>query len=61
MVLPSEKTAICRLGGPKLPRYFMLNGGGWGGGGGGGDVDPLTLLLACALVPLAWTLRRIRA
>jgi len=35
-------------------------GGGWGGGGGG-DVDPLTLLLACALVPLAWTLRRIRA
>jgi Ca-activated chloride channel family protein len=35
--------------------------GGWGGGGGGGDVDPLTLLLACALVPLAWTLRRIRA
>jgi Ca-activated chloride channel homolog len=37
-------------------------GGGWrGGGGGGGDVDPLTVLLACALVPLAWTLRRIRA
>jgi len=36
--------------------------GGWGGhGGGGGDVDPLTLLLACALIPLAWTLRRIRA
>jgi Ca-activated chloride channel family protein len=37
-------------------------GGGWGGGhGGGGDVDLLTLLLACSLVPLAWTLRRIRA
>ena len=35
--------------------------GGWGGHGGGGDVDPLTLLLACALIPLAWTLRRIRA
>jgi Ca-activated chloride channel family protein len=34
---------------------------GGGGGGGGGDVDPLTLLLALALVPLAWTLRRIRA
>lgn len=33
-------------------------GGGWGGGGGGGDVDLLTLGLACALVPLAWTLRR---
>jgi len=37
-------------------------GGSWfGGHGGGGDVDPLTLLLALALVPLAWTLRRIRA
>jgi Ca-activated chloride channel homolog len=36
-------------------------GGGGGGWGGGGDVDPLTLLLACALIPLAWTLRRIRA
>jgi Ca-activated chloride channel homolog len=37
-------------------------GGGWGGGhGGGGDVDLLTLLLACSLIPLAWTLRRIRA
>ena len=38
-------------------------GGGWsgGGGGGGGDVDWLTLLLAAALVPLAWTLRRIRS
>jgi Ca-activated chloride channel family protein len=37
-------------------------GGGWGGGhGGGGDVDLLTLVLAAALVPLAWTLRRIRA
>lgn len=36
--------------------------GGFGGGGGhGGDVDLLTLLLALALVPLAWTLRRIRA
>jgi Ca-activated chloride channel homolog len=37
-------------------------GGSWfGGHGGGGDVDPLTLLLALALIPLAWTLRRIRA
>ena len=37
-------------------------GGSWfgGGGGGGGDVDLVTLLLACALMPLAWTLRRIR-
>lgn len=37
--------------------------GGWSGrgGGGGGDVDVLTLLLACTLVPLAWTLRRLRA
>jgi hypothetical protein len=35
-------------------------GGGWGGGGGG-DVDWLTLLLGLALVPLAWTLRRIRS
>jgi Ca-activated chloride channel family protein len=39
-------------------------GGSWfggGGGGGGGDVDLVTLLLACALMPLAWSLRRIRA
>jgi Ca-activated chloride channel family protein len=35
-------------------------GGGWSGGGGGGDVDLLTLLLALGLVPLAWTLRRMR-
>jgi Ca-activated chloride channel family protein len=35
-------------------------GGGWGGGGGG-DVDLLTLILAVCLIPLAWTLRRIRA
>lgn len=35
-------------------------GGGWGGGGGG-DVDWVTLLLGLALVPLAYTLRRIRA
>ncbi|MBA3500841.1 MAG: VIT and VWA domain-containing protein [Myxococcota bacterium] len=38
-------------------------GGGWsgGGGGGGGDVDWITLLLGLALIPLAWTLRRIRS
>jgi Ca-activated chloride channel family protein len=36
-------------------------GGGWGGHGGGGDVDLLTLALAVCLIPLAWTLRRIRA
>jgi Ca-activated chloride channel family protein len=35
-------------------------GGGWGGHGGGGDVDLLTLALAVCLIPLAWTLRRIR-
>jgi Ca-activated chloride channel family protein len=35
-------------------------GGGGGGWGGGGDVDPLTLLLGLALVPLAFTLRRLR-
>jgi hypothetical protein len=35
--------------------------GGWSGHGGGGDVDLLTLVLAVCLVPLAWTLRRIRA
>ncbi len=35
-------------------------GGGGGGWGGGGDVDLLTLLLALALLPLAWTLRRLR-
>jgi len=34
---------------------------GGGGGGGGGDVDPLTLLLALALIPLALTLRRVRS
>ncbi|HEY0993673.1 MAG TPA: VIT domain-containing protein [Kofleriaceae bacterium] len=57
-------------GAPSSPSYSAsaspsssrrsYGGGGWGGGGGG-DVDPLTLLLALALVPLAWTLRRIRA
>ena len=36
-------------------------GGGWGGHGGGGDVDLLTLGLAIGLIPLAWTLRRVRA
>jgi Ca-activated chloride channel family protein len=36
-------------------------GGGWSGGGGGGDVDWLTLLLGLALIPLAWTLRKIRS
>src|SRR6185436_9561366 len=57
-------------GAPSSPSYSASSspsssrrsygGGGWGGGGGG-DVDPLTLLLALALAPLAWTLRRIRA
>jgi len=37
------------------------SGGGGGSWGGGGDVDPLTLLLALALVPLALTLRKVRA
>ncbi|HSN30551.1 MAG TPA: VWA domain-containing protein, partial [Kofleriaceae bacterium] len=44
---------------------YSGGGGSWGGGGGGwgggGDVDPLTLLLALALAPLAWTLRKVRA
>jgi Ca-activated chloride channel family protein len=35
-------------------------GGGGGYGGGGGDVDPLTLLIALALLPLAFGLRRFR-
>jgi Ca-activated chloride channel family protein len=46
---------------PSRGRELGGGGGGWGGGGGGGDVDLLTLLLAVALVPLGWTLRRIRA
>lgn len=40
---------------------YRSGGGGWGGGGVGGDVDWVTLLLGLALVPLAATLRRIRA
>ncbi|MBV8756272.1 MAG: VWA domain-containing protein [Deltaproteobacteria bacterium] len=41
--------------------YSYSGGGGGGSWGGGGDVDPLTLLLAIALVPLAWTLRKAHA
>ena len=41
-------------------RPSRSRGWGGGGGGGGGDVDLVTLLLALGLVPLAWTLRRIR-
>jgi Ca-activated chloride channel family protein len=33
---------------------------GGGGGGGGGDADPLTILLALALIPLSLGLRRLR-
>jgi Ca-activated chloride channel family protein len=40
--------------------YYSGGGGGGGGWGGGGDVDPLTLLLALAMAPLAWGLRRAR-
>jgi Ca-activated chloride channel family protein len=40
--------------------YSYSGGGGGGGWGGGGDVDPLTLMLALVLVPLAFTLRRVR-
>jgi Ca-activated chloride channel family protein len=58
--------------GPSEPTYTASSsssssssggGGSWGGGGGwggGGDVDPLTLLLALALVPLALSVRRVR-
>jgi Ca-activated chloride channel family protein len=49
------------------PSYSYHGGGGGGGDccggggwGGGGDVDPLTLMIALALVPLAFTLRRVR-
>lgn len=42
------------------PTGYSGGGSYSGGGGGGGDVDPLTLLLALALIPLALTLRRIR-
>lgn len=35
--------------------------GGGGGSWGGGDADPITILLALALIPLAITLRRARA
>jgi Ca-activated chloride channel family protein len=45
--------------------YSGGGGGSWGGGDsggfGGGDADPLTILLALALLPLAWTLRRVRS
>jgi len=43
--------------------YSGGGGGGGGGGGdwGGGDADPITILLALALLPLALSLRRARA
>ncbi|MCE9579664.1 MAG: VIT and VWA domain-containing protein [Deltaproteobacteria bacterium] len=40
--------------------YSSGGGGGGGGWGGGGDVDPLTILLALLMAPLAWGLRRAR-
>lgn len=40
--------------------YSSWGGGGGGGWGGGGDVDPVTLLLAMTLVPLAIGLRKVR-
>jgi len=43
--------------------HHSWGGGGGGGGdfwGGGGDADPITILLALALIPLAWQLRRLR-
>jgi Ca-activated chloride channel family protein len=53
---------------PTAAQYRSSGGGGGGGGGGlrwggggGGDADPWTILLALALVPLAWRLRRARA
>lgn len=46
---------------PSRSHSYDSGGGSWfGGHGGGGDVDLLTLALGLALVPLAWTLRRIR-
>lgn len=46
---------------PSSSRSYSGGGGGGGWGGGGGDVDWVTLLLGLALIPLAYTLRRIRA
>ncbi len=46
---------------PSSSGYSSGGGGGGGGDWGGGDADPLTLLLALALLPLAVTLRRARA
>ena len=71
----NAETAIGPQEAPATPSYSSSSsssrssssdgdyGGGWsgGGGGGGGDVDWLTLLLGLALIPLAITLRRIRA
>ena len=61
---PSEAQAYSPSYSPSSSRSSSSDGdygGGWSGGGGGGDVDWLTLLLGLALVPLAWTLRRIRS
>ena len=60
---PSGPARTASYSPPSRSHEDSGGGGSWfgGGGGGGGDVDLLTLLLACALIPLAWTLRRIRA
>ncbi|MBA3395677.1 MAG: VWA domain-containing protein [Deltaproteobacteria bacterium] len=49
-----------RRSSPSSSRRSSSSDYGGGGWGGGGDVDLLTLLLALALLPLAWTLRRMR-
>lgn len=64
------ETAVAPEGTSYSSSYASSGGGGggggsWGGGGGGGwggggDVDPLTLLLALLMAPLAWGLRRAR-
>ena len=57
---PAEQVSTASSG-----SYSSWGGGGGGGGGGGwgggGDVDPVTLLLAMTLVPLAFTLRKVRS
>ncbi len=64
---PAEDSSSASSSSGSYSSSYSGGGGSWGGGGGGGgwggggDVDPLTLLLALALVPLAFTLRKHRA
>jgi Ca-activated chloride channel family protein len=54
---PSEPAATPSYSSSGYSGGGYSGGGGWGGGG---DVDPLTLLLGLALLPLVLTLRRVR-